>query len=455
MATPSNSLPDDPVLRRIAAFVIAKRRMVLTPVQTEAMTVRLIDAIAGAVLARTEKDSKQLKALFDGKGSALATVIGGGRINCDDAAFYNSWLIRKLDWNDTYIGRNGGHPSDFIGAVLAAGEAAGKSGHQIIRAIATGTHLMLDLCDAASAISRGWDPSTYVGIAATAAIADVLELDEAGIANAIAMTTVSRNMLLARTGRVSGWKALASATAVRDCMFHVRLAQGGLEGPDPAFSGEFGFERVISGPLELELDAGRDRSGDSHLKFYPAIYHAQGPIEACIALHKEIAGLPIEAIDIEIYDFAIRYTADSPAKWSPSNLETADHSLPFLAAHTLAKGEFGPGSLHATLNDPEVRALAEIVKVHSNHDYSARWPKATPSRIIVNAGGRRFEKHTEFIIGHPKRPLGMADVRTKFATCAKPLVGAASATAWFERMRNFAELASAEEISAALSGSSV
>lgn len=452
MATPTRALPEDPLLRRIAAFVEAKRRMPLEPAHIEALTIRLIDAIACAALARAEDDSAQLLRTFmtDERKDSV-TLIGGGRTTSDDAAFCNSWLVRKLDWNDTYIGKNGGHPSDFIGAVLAAGESTDATGADVLRAIATGTHLMLDLCDAASAISRGWDPSTYVGIAATAAISDVLGLDEAGIANAVAMTVVSRNMLLARTGRVSAWKALASATAVRDCLFHARLAQRGVQGPDPAFSGEFGFERLISGPLDLELDAARDRSGDSHLKFYPAIYHAQGPLEACIALHQEMAGAPIEKVVIDIYQFAIRYTADNPAKWSPPNIETADHSLPFLAAHALLQGEFGPGSLHRTLHDPEVRALAQIVDVRASIEFSSRWPQATPSRVTVVAGGKTFARETEFIIGHSARPLGMADVRRKFLTCATPLSGMANAESWFERLKDFVHL-DASQIAAALAG---
>lgn len=434
-----STMPEDPILRRIVDFVAAKRQQELSPQAVETLTIRMIDAMACAALARSEADSAQLLESF-AHASGSATLIGGGRASADNAAFCNSFLIRKLDWNDTYIGKNGGHPSDFIGAVLAAGEESGASGMEVLRAIEIGTHVMLDFCDAASAISRGWDPSTYVGIAATVAIGCVRGLDEAMIANALAMTVVSRNMLLARTGRVSTWKSLASASAVRDCMFHVAMAQRGLSGPDPAFTGEFGFERLISGPLPLELDATRDRSGDSHLKFYPAIYHAQGPLEACIALHQQIASAPIDEVSIGIYEFAIRYTADNPAKWSPPNIETADHSLPFLAAHALLRGEYGPGSLHATLHDSAVRALAEKVRVERDADFSARWPAATPSLVAVRAGGQTFEKKTEYIIGHPARPLGLEDVHKKFVACATPDSGREAAEKWFLCLRRFADL---------------
>ncbi len=433
-------MPEDPILRRIADFVTAKRAQTLPTGQIEALTIRLIDAIACAAMARPEPDSRTLIDSFISPASPnAASLIGGGIASVDDAVFCNSFLIRKADWNDTYIGRNGGHPSDFIGGVLSAGEHAGKSGLDILRAIGIGTHVMLDFCDAANSLSRGWDPATYVGLAATVAMGCVLDLDEVEIANALAMTAVSRNMLLARTGRVSTWKNLASASAVRDCLFHVRMAQRGLSGPDPAFSGEFGFEKNISGPLALELDPARDRSGDSHLKFYPAIYHAQGPLESCIALHSEIAGRNIEDVCVDIYDFAIRYTADNPAKWTPHNIETADHSLPFLVAHALLRGEFGPGSLHATLHDEQVRALAQRVRVNADTNFSARWPDATPSRVRVTANGLTHERIIEHIIGHPMRPLSYDDVRAKFMTCAAPMAGVARAQDWCDALEHFAE----------------
>ena len=148
--------------------------------------------MACAILARGDPDSESFIASFSYGEGGEASVIGGNRMSLDDAAFCNSYLIRKADWNDTYIGKNGGHPSDLYGAVMAAAEFAGKNGADLLKALAIGNHLMLDLCDAASAIGRGWDPSTYVGIAATVAIACVLDLSEAQIAQALAMTALFR-----------------------------------------------------------------------------------------------------------------------------------------------------------------------------------------------------------------------------------------------------------------------
>lgn len=437
----------DAHLKRIALFAHTHMAQPLSGAQTRAMTIRLMDALACAAAARDSHDAARLRAMpgmaEPPAGAPACTLIGGGRATLDGAAFLNACLIRELDWNDTYIGKNGGHPSDFFAGVLAAGEHAGRSGHDILRALAIGNHVMLDLCDAASAISRGWDPSTYVALAGTVAMAAALGLTPAQTAHALAMTAVSGPMLLGRVGKVSSWKGLASAVAVRNSLFDALLAQADMTGPDPAFEGDYGFVKHISGPLDLELDPRRDRTGDSHLKFYPAVYHAQGPLELCLRLHGELvaalgpdAASRIESIDIDIYEFALRFTADTPDKWAPDNVETADHSIPFMSAHALARGEFGLHSVHGSLRDETVRALTRRVRVTADPAFTARWPAQASSRVTIEAGGRRFVAETAAAIGHPSRPLGLEDVRAKFLACARRSMDEARAQDWARRVES-------------------
>ena len=428
------------------------------------MTLRLMDAMACALLATGSADFVALRRRFGGDAGPCTIIRGGkgqggeghcGMASLEHAAFLNVFLVRQHDWNDTYIGKNGGHPSDLIGGALAAGEYAGKSGRDVLRAVAIGVHVMLDLCDAASALARGWDPSTYLGIASCVSAGVLLDLSDAEMAHAISMTTVSGNMLMGRVAKVSSWKGLSSAVAVRNSLFNVLLAKSGMSGPDPVFEGEFGFIKHISGDMNLELDASRDRTADTHLKFYPAVYHAQGPIEACIRLHGEIAAAlgaasfvsQIESVAIHIYDFALRFTADTPDKWAPGNVETADHSLPFLAALCLVTGAFGPGDIERMLHDQEVLALTRKITVEADAAFTALWSRQTPSRIRVTAAGRSFNAEIKAIIGHPSRPMTRDDVLAKFMRCAAPLAGEHDASRWAQTLTDFAHL---PEISQAL-----
>jgi len=438
----------DTVLRRLVGFVATCRARPLNEAQTQAMTLRLTDAMACALLAVGSADFAALRARFADDTGACTIIGGGGRASLEHAAFLNVFLVRQHDWNDTYIGKNGGHPSDLIGGALAAGEYAGKSGADVLQGIAIGTHVMLDLCDAASALARGWDPSTYLGIASSVSAGVLLDLTDMQLAHAISMTTVSGNMLMGRVGKVSSWKGLSSAAAVRNSIFNALLAKSGMSGPDPVFEGDFGFIKHISGDMSLELDAARDRTADTHLKFYPAVYHGQGPIESCLRLHGEIAAMLgvssiaalIESVEIDIYEFALRYAADTPDKWAPGNVETADHSLPFLAAHCLVTGEFGPGSIEHTLKNADVLALTRKVKVRGDAAFSAQWPRLTPSRVTVAAAGRTFQAEVEAIKGHPMRPLTPDDVFAKFMSCATPLAGEADARLWAQRLSDLDRL---------------
>jgi len=104
----------------------------------------------------------------------------------------------------------------------------------------------------------------------------------------------------------------------------------------------------------LELDPERDRTADSHLKLYPAIYHAQGPIEACIALHPEIVGA--EIVGAVCGGAPARLEAKRPwyQRLRPLELETIlVEPLPECELEGVAKalGRNERGACAATLND--------------------------------------------------------------------------------------------------------
>jgi 2-methylcitrate dehydratase len=435
--------PSDPLLARIVDFALAKNARELSEAEERATSMRVMDSLACAIAAAGSHDFAQLAALPGARAAdGPCTLIGGGRAGLEGAALLNACLIRQLDWNDTYVGKNGGHPSDFFAATLAAAEFAGRNGRDTLRAIAIGNHLMLDLCDAANAIARGWDPSVFVAFGASLSVALALDMKPAQIAQALTLTALNAPMLMGRVGKASTWKGVASAVSVRHALFDVLLARAGRTGPDPVFEGEYGFAPRISGPLDLELDPMRDRSGDSSIKFFPAIYHAQGPIELALQLHDDIAKAPggaIESVDVAIYDFALRYVADTPDKWEPANTHTADHSLPFMMAHVLTHGSFGPECLHETLWDERVRDLAKRVRVEADDAFSKAFPGAPSSRITVRAGGRVFTRETNAPLGHALRPLSLQDVRKKFMGAAAHAMSEDKATAWAQRIERFAD----------------
>src|SRR5574341_2632694 len=94
-------------------------------------------------------------------GNPLCAMIGGGRSAPDRAAFYNGALVRYLDFNESYLAKGETcHPSDNIGAILAASEYALASGRQFLTALAVAYQVQCRLSDLAPVRARGFDHTT-------------------------------------------------------------------------------------------------------------------------------------------------------------------------------------------------------------------------------------------------------------------------------------------------------
>src|SRR5213593_1196043 len=103
-------------------------------------------------------------------GGPSARLLGDGRPTMPEAAaFANSVMIRFLDANDTYIARGSGHPSDMLGALLAAAELGSASGKNLLLATVAGYEVFGALADQVPLRDRGWDQGVFVAPASAAA----------------------------------------------------------------------------------------------------------------------------------------------------------------------------------------------------------------------------------------------------------------------------------------------
>src|SRR5699024_6306086 len=121
-------------------------------------------------------------------GNERATMIGGGKSSEDRVAFYNTALSRYLDFMDSYLAPGEtNHPSDNIGAVLAAAEVANASGRDFLLGVALAYQIHTRLSDVAPVRAKGFDHTVQGVYAVAAATARLLGLDASAIANAIAI----------------------------------------------------------------------------------------------------------------------------------------------------------------------------------------------------------------------------------------------------------------------------
>ena len=152
MTSPSS----DSVTRSILAFARQAYARPLDAARRDALTARVMDALGCAIAASGDPEVRRVATALGFTGDAgPCTALTLGRGPVDTVAFLNGLMVRFHDWNDTYVGRNGGHPSDIIAAALAVGEEQERSGDEVLRAIGVGQHLMLDMCDGSNALSRG------------------------------------------------------------------------------------------------------------------------------------------------------------------------------------------------------------------------------------------------------------------------------------------------------------
>src|SRR5579864_6978323 len=295
---------------QLAAFVVRSSYDALSESTRLELKIRVLDALGCAIGALEGKPIAMIRAqLDDFGGRPLVTLIGGNKTSPDRAAFYNSALVRYLDFNDSYLARGETcHPSDNLGAVLAAGEYAGKSGKDFLTALAVAYQVQCRLSEVAPVRARGFDHTTQGAYAAAAGVARALGLDQNGIANAIAISGAANNALrVTRTGGLSNWKGLAYPNTAFGATHAAFLAMRGITGPLEVFEGDKGLMDAITGHFELDwskenLEAVRRTS----VKKYNAEFHSQSALEGVLELReaRHIRPDEIERVHIDIFDVA-------------------------------------------------------------------------------------------------------------------------------------------------------
>jgi 2-methylcitrate dehydratase len=398
---------------------------------------RLIDSLGCAIGGHgSEPAAIALRLAPVWSGVPSARLLGDGRATTPEAAaFANSVMIRFLDANDTYIARGSGHPSDMLGAVLAAAEAAGASGQDLLLGTVIGYEVFGALADQVPLRDRGWDQSVFVAPASAAAAGFLLGLSTAQVADAIAIAvTASVATRQTRAGELAMWKGCATAVAAKAGLFAAQLAKEGMTGPTAAFEGRHGLAEQVTGPFEIGALGGAGRPfavERANFKFFAAEYHAQAPLAMALRLREKVRLEDIDGIDVQIYAMAHSEIGSEPAKWDPQTRETADHSLPYMLAIALRDGRITPASFEPERYlDPSLRPVMSRIRVAESPEFTRRFPQELRSQIDVRTrSGQRFTERAEYPKGHARNPMTDADVESKFRDLAGDALGAERASA--------------------------
>lgn len=415
---------------RLAAFVVRASYEELSAAAREQLKLRVLDTLGCAIGALEGEPARLIRhQLEDFGGTGHATLIGGGRTAPDRAAFYNGALARYLDFNDAYVARGEScHPSDNLGAVLAAAEYAQRSGRDFLAALAVAYQVQCRLSDVAPVRAKGFDHTTQGSYAVAAGVSKALGLDAGRTANAIAIAGTAFNALrVTRTGALSHWKGLAYPNTA-GCATHATfLAMRGITGPPEVFEGNKGFMDAIAGRFEIDWSReDLERVMLTGIKKYNAEYHSQPSIEGLLELQREhgFAARDVERIEIDIFDVAYHIIGggEEGDKTLIRTKEEADHSLPYMVAVALLDGEVMPEQYRPErIAREDVQALLRKVAARPSEEYSRRFPAEMPCRLTVRLrDGRTLVKEKRDFEGFPTRPMSWKTVVAKFEGLAEP-----------------------------------
>jgi 2-methylcitrate dehydratase len=420
------------MVRRLADWVGLFAASPIPATTLERTRAILLDSLACALYAATdEKAQPSLRTVEELGGNGACSVIGTPlKTSLPLAGFASGVLIRTLDLNDTYAGpRQIGHPSDNLGAALAAAEMAERSGEDLVRAIRMGYEVygrILDIGDPESP----WDHVTVSGLVTAAITGWLLRLPPDRLAHALALAAMHCATLgEVRVGHVSAAKSIANSVVVQTACLHTLLAAHGTTGPLEAIEGARGYAKLILDGADFSsfFEEGKpDRLMSVGLKQYPCFALGQGPISAAVELRARLRQpIAVEHLKVSLADTGpARLRLRDSLGRVPSSREAADHSVYFLVAVALLDGRFGLDQLSGgRWQDADVHALIE--RMEAVIDKGLQPATSLPCRLEATlANGERVTIERPVTPGNPKLPLSWDEVVQKFRRCAAGVLDA-------------------------------
>lgn len=429
---------------------VAVDPVAVEPAVTEMIVNRVIDnaAVAVASIGRAPAVAArgQAEAHPVSTGGAGSTVFGvEGRHSPEWAAFANGVAVRELDYHDTFLAAEYSHPGDNIPPILAVAQHAGMDGAALVRGIATGYEIQVDLVKAISLHQHKIDHVAHLGPSAAAGIGTLLGLSPEvvyqAVGQALHTTTATRQ---SRKGEISTWKAYAPAFAGKMAIEAVDRALRGQTSPSPIWEGEDGvIAWLLDGPegrYEVPLpDAGEPKRAilDTYTKEHSAEYQAQAWIDLARDLggrHPELRD-PANVTRIVLHTshhthYVIGSGANDPQKFdSTASRETLDHSIPYIFAVALQDGTWHhvDSYLPSRAGRADTVELWHKVSTVEDPEWTRRYhsndltEKAFGGRVEIDlADGSRIVDEIAVADAHPlgARPFARPQYVQKFRSLA-------------------------------------
>jgi 2-methylcitrate dehydratase len=419
----------------IAEYVLARE-----PGSAEARTTAfhcLLDTLGCGILALNYPACRSvLGPLVPGADFAGGARVPGTAFKLDPvtAAFNIGAMIRWLDFNDTWLAAEWGHPSDNLGGILAVADYLDRQEEEPALAVGDVLTAMIQAHEIQGVLALnhafnrvGLDHVLLVRIATTAVVTRMLGGTREQITDAVSNAWIDGGALRTyrhapNTGSRKSWAAGdATSRGVRLALMTLR---GEMGYPSALSAQTWGFQDVLFDGTAIELERPLGSYVMENILFklsFPAEFHAQTAVEAAMTLHPEVSDRldAIAEIEIETQEAGVRIIDKSGPLANPAD---RDHCIQYMVAVPLIFGRLTADDYEEDIaQDPRIDALREKMIVRENRQFSADYLDPD-KRAIGNAITIRFEDGTstdrvavDYPIGHQRRRAeGIPVLREKF-----------------------------------------
>lgn len=349
------------------------------------------------------------------------------------AAFNIGTMIRWLDFNDTWLAAEWGHPSDNLGAILAVADYFSRQGdvqltmHDVMTAMIKAHEIQGCLALENSFNRVGLDHVFLVKVASSAVAAQLMGADKDTVLRTLSQVFVDGQSLRTyrhapNAGSRKSWAAGdATSRAVRLALI---AATGEMGYPSALTAPVWGFYDVLFDKKPFKFQRPYGSYVMEHVLFklsYPAEFHAQTAVECAVQLHPLVAQRFDDILRIELitHESAIRIISKQGELHNPAD---RDHCLQYMVAIGLLHGDLIAEHYEdeAAL-DPRIDSLRSKMHVTENLEFSRDYHDpdkrsiANSMKIIFNDGTESDLVTIEYPIGHQRRRAeGLPVLLTKF-----------------------------------------
>ncbi|QGU06555.1 2-methylcitrate dehydratase [Corynebacterium occultum] len=448
------------------------------PEDTREMIInRIIDnaAVSAASVLRRPVTVARRQAESHPVSASGAAVFGiPGSFSAEWAALANGVAVRELDFHDTFLAAEYSHPGDNIPPILAAAQHAGATGRDLIRGLATGYEIQVDLVRGMCLHEHKIDHVAHLGPSAAAGIGTLLNLDVETIYQAIGQalhtTTATRQ---SRKGEISSWKAFAPAFAGKMAIEAVDRAMRGEGAPSPIWEGEDGvIAWLLSGPdheYTIPLPGeGEEKRGilDTYTKEHSAEYQSQAPIDLARRMGEQLAAEGKNLSEVESIvlhtshhtHYVIGTGSNDPQKFDPdASRETLDHSIMYIFAVALEDRSWHHGHSYSPerAHRPETIELWQKVSTVEDPEWTRRYHSTDPKEkafgaraVITFTDGTVVEDELAVADAHPlgARPFAREQYIQKFRTLAEGVIAEEEQERFLKAVQSLPDLEDLREL---------